>query len=157
MSKRWRARVLALGLVVVAAVVVFAFRPTTSPRPSSEGRPTPTTTPTTTASSAAPQVARTPTDEEFCSQFLLLAYSQGQFVSDESLSADLQAAARSLVGTGVPDAMSLPARRGYDTMMSGVYESVGLELSPEEVGAPAQPPEGGDAAFSAYMNTFCPP
>ena len=87
-----------------------------------------------------------------------MAESQGQFVADDDGGADrLEAYASALVAQGVPDTMSLPARSGYFTLIDGVYDSIGLELDPGAVGAPAAPVEGGDAAFSQYLTQFCPP
>ncbi len=87
-----------------------------------------------------------------------MAEVQGEFVAtgDGGDPAPLRAAADDLVAAGVPQGMSLVARSGYDTLLGGVYDSIGLELDPAAIGAPAAPVTGGDAAFSAYLAQFCP-
>ena len=53
--------------------------------------------------------------------------------------------------------MSIPARSGYYTVISGVYDSIDDDLAPAAVGAPDEPVDGADAAFSSYLRQFCPP
>lgn len=166
-TDRSRARLLSRsgGVVAVLAVAtaVFVLRPVDDKRVSGSATDA-TTAPSATPSGPSPTAPSvsppaTATDEEFCAEFRLLAESQGQFVStgDDAASDRLRASADSLVATGVPDAMSLPARSGYYALISGVYDAIGLELAPEAVGAPGEPVEGGDAAFSSYMGRYCPP
>ena len=160
---RLGSRSVGVAAVLAVATAVFVLRPvddervtgtdtdvTTAPSAS-------TSSPSPTSPSVAPPARAT--DEEFCAEFRLLAESQGQFVSsgDDEAVDRLRTSADSLVEAGVPDAMSLPARSGYHTLISGVYDSIGLELAPEAVGAPSEPVEGGDAAFSSYMGQYCPP
>lgn len=166
---RSRARLLsrAVGVVAVLAVAtaVLVLRPVDDERVT--GTRTDATTPPSATTDTAGPAPSSPsvspparaTDEEFCAGFRLLAESQGQFVSDggDEGGDRLRAAADSLVATGVPDAMSLPARSGYYTLMSGVYDTIGLELAPGAVGAPGEPVDGGDAAFSSYLGQYCPP
>jgi hypothetical protein len=143
---------LGLALVVVVAVAVFFLRPggdSSDPAPSGGD-----------SASAAPSASGPPpvaTDEEFCSEFRLLAESQGTFVSSgETDPGPLRDAADALVAVGVPESMSLPARAGYYTLIDGVYDSIGDSLDPAAVGAPGKAVNGGDAAFSAYLTEFCP-
>ncbi|TGN62833.1 hypothetical protein EXE59_01875 [Nocardioides eburneiflavus] len=136
--------VLALGVLALVALIVLVQRPagdagTDEPAASERG---------------APVVA---SDEEFCAGFRALADSQAQFVAGSSDEAALAESADALVDTGVPAGMSLPARSGYYTLIGSVYDSVGLDLEHEAVGAPADPVDGGDAAFSAYLQQSCPP
>ncbi|MFC7363376.1 hypothetical protein [Nocardioides astragali] len=165
-TDRSRARLVsrAAGVVAVLAVAaaVFVLRPVDDGPVTAAGTDAttapPASTPTPSPALSVPPPASA-TDEEFCAEFRRLAESQGQFVSNGGdTSVDrLRASADALVATGVPDAMSLPARSGYYTLISGVYDSIGLELAPEEVGAPGEPVAGGDAAFASYMGQYCPP
>jgi hypothetical protein len=142
--------VLALGVLALVALVVLVQRPA-----GDVGTDEPARAPEeTTSSPAAPAVAG---DEEFCAGFRALADSQAQFVAGSSDEAALAASADALVDTGVPAGMSLPARSGYYTLIGSVYDSIGLDLEPAAVGAPADPVDGGDAAFSAYLQQSCPP
>lgn len=148
--------------MLAVATAVFVLRPVDDETVSGSATdattaPSATTSPSPTAPSVSPPARAT--DEEFCAEFRLLAESQGRFVSsgDDAATDRLRASADSLVATGVPDAMSLPARSGYYALISGVYDSIGLVLAPEAVGAPGEPVEGGDAAFSSYMGRYCPP
>jgi hypothetical protein len=147
--------VLAAGVLALVALIVLVQRPAGDAEPDSTPTATPTATPEeTTEERAAPAVA---SDEEFCDGFRALADSQAQFVAGSSDEAALAESADALVDTGVPAGMSLPARSGYYTLIGSVYDSVGLDLGPEAVGAPADPVDGGDAAFSAYLQQSCPP
>ena len=38
----------------------------------------------------------------------------------------------------------------------GVYDSIGSELAPKAVGAAVTTFEGADAAFTAYLDQYCP-
>ena len=147
--------VLAAGVLALVALIVLVQRPAgdadTDEPPAA---PEPTTSEPTTSERAAPAVASA---EEFCDGFRALADSQAQFVAGSTDEAALADSADALVDTGVPAAMSLPARSGYYTLIGSVYDSVGLDLGPEAVGAPADPVDGGDAAFSAYLQQSCPP
>jgi hypothetical protein len=141
---------LAVGVLALVALVALVQRPagdTGSDEPS--GSPEPSA-----SAPAAPAVA---SDEKFCAGFRALADSQAQFVAGAADEAALEESADALVETGVPAGMSLPARSGYHTLIGSVYDSIGLSLEPEEVGAPAEPVDGGDAAFSAYLQQSCPP
>lgn len=148
-----------LGLVVLAVALVMWLRPAGSDDDARAG-----VAPTATDSSEAPPSASSATppattsDEAFCDGFRRLAEVQGEFVAtgDGGDPAPLRAAADDLVAAGVPQGMSLVARSGYDTLLGGVYDSIGLELDPAAIGAPAAPVTGGDAAFSAYLAQFCP-
>lgn len=142
--------VLGLGVLALVVLVVLVQRPaedTGADQPSATPEPT-------TSAPAAPAVA---TDEDFCAGFRALADSQAQYVAGAADEAALQESADALVETGVPDGMSLPARSGYFTLVGSVYDSIGLDLEPAAVGAPAESVEGGDAAFSAYLQQSCPP
>lgn len=147
--------VLALGVLALVALVVLVQRPAgdagTDGPPAT---PEPTTSEPSTSERGAPAVA---SDEEFCDGFRALADSQAQFVAGSSDEAALAESADALVDTGVPAGMSLPARSGYHTLIGSVYDSIGLDVGPEAVGAPADPVDGGDAAFSAYLQQSCPP
>jgi hypothetical protein len=141
---------LAVGVLALVALVVLVQRPA-----GDTGSDEPTATPEPTASApTAPAVA---SEEEFCAGFRSLADSQAQFLAGSADEAALQESADALVGTGVPAGMSLPARSGYYTLVGSVYDSIGLSLEPEAVGAPAESVDGGDAAFSAYLQQSCPP
>lgn len=149
------------ALLVVVVLVLFVLRPTGSPGPSgSEEDVAPADVQTTSGTPADGQPSdppRTATDEEFCAEFVRMAESQGQFVSGGAGgAAQLEDAADALVGVGVPANMSLPARDGYFTLIGGVYDSIGLELAREAVGAPPTAVDRGDAAFSAYLAQYCP-
>ncbi len=141
---------LAVGVLALVGLIVFVQRPAGDDAAPAAPDATPTSTPT----SAAPAVA---TDEDFCAGFRALADSQAQYVAGAADEAALQESADALVETGVPDGMSLPARSGYFTLVGSVYDSIGLDLEPAAVGAPAESVEGGDAAFSAYLQQSCPP
>ncbi|GAA1451199.1 hypothetical protein GCM10009641_85210 [Mycobacterium cookii] len=140
------------GLLAVAGLVVFVARPTDSPPPTPAADPP--------GSSAQPPAAPAQaSDEDFCGGFRRLAESQALHVSQgESADPDqLRESADALVGIGVPESMSIAARSGYYTVISGVYESVDDDLAPAAVGAPDEPLDGADAAFSSYLAEFCPP
>ena len=147
--------VLALGVLALVALIVLVQRPagdagTDEPAATSE----PTASEPTASERGAPAVA---SDEEFCAGFRALADSQAQFVAGSGDEAALAESADALVDTGVPAGMSLPARSGYHALIGSVYDSIGLDLEPAAVGAPANPVDGGDAAFSAYLQQSCPP
>jgi hypothetical protein len=140
------------GLLAVAALVVFVARPTDGPSPA------PVTDPP--GSSAQPPAAPAQaSDEDFCGGFRSLAESQALYVSQgESADPDqLRESADTLVGIGVPESMSIPARSGYYAVISGIYESIDDDVAPAAVGAPDEPLDGADAAFSSYLAEFCPP
>jgi hypothetical protein len=142
--------VLAVGVLALVALIVFVQRPA-----GDSGTDEPAGTPEeTTSAPAAPAVA---SDEKFCAGFRALAESQAQLVAGAVDEAALEESADALVETGVPAGMSLPARSGYYTLIGSVYDSIGLDLEPEAVGAPAESVDGGDAAFSAYLQQSCPP
>ena len=146
---------LAIGVLALVGLIVFVQRPAGDT--GVDGRvdtPAPDGTPTSTAAPAAPAVAD---DEDFCAGFRALADGQAQYVSGSADEAALQEAADALVATGVPAGMSLPARSGYFGLISSVYDSIGLDLEPAAVGATTESVEGGDAAFSAYLQQSCPP
>jgi len=143
--------VLALGVLALVALVVFVQRPAGD---DGEAGTTPASTPEETATErAAPAVA---SDEDFCAAFRALAESQAQFAAGSAEEDALEESADALVDTGVPAGMSLPARSGYYTLIGSVYESIGLSLEPEEVGATSESVAGGDAAFSSYLQQSCP-
>lgn len=143
--------VLAIGVLALVALIVLVQRPAGDPEPDDTSTSAPEET---TSAPAAPAVA---SDEDFCAGFRALAQSQAEFAAGSADEATLEESADALVDTGVPAGMSLPARSGYYALISGVYDSIGLELAPEAVGAPGEPVEGGDGAFSSYMGRFCPP
>lgn len=142
--------VLAVGVLALVALIVFVQRPAGDAEPES----TPTAPADPTTERAAPAVA---SDEDFCAGFRALAESQAQFAAGSADEAALEESADALVDTGVPGGMSLPARSGYYTLISSVYDSIGLDLEPEAVGATDESVAGGDAAFSAYLQQSCPP
>lgn len=143
--------VLAVGVLALVGLIVFVQRPAGDAEPGS----TPTSTPeATTSARPAPAVA---SDEDFCAGFRALAESQAQFVAGSADETALEESADELVDTGVPTGMSLPARSGYYALIGSVYDSIGLDLEPEAVGATAESVAGGDAAFSAYLQQSCPP
>lgn len=152
----WQSRALAVAALVAAAVLVFFLAPTdggdapAGPAGEASGSTTPPA-----ADAAAPPTA---TDEEFCAGFRLVAERQGVFVgtADETSRRALEEAADDLVVGGVPASMSLPARSGYFTLLSGIYGSIDRGLAPAAVGAPEEAVPDGDAAFSAYLAEFCP-
>lgn len=153
-SPHWQSRALAVGALVVAAVLVFFLAPTDEGgEPADPTAEVAATSPATDA--AAPPTA---TEEEFCAGFRLVAERQGLFVGaeDETSRRALEEAADDLVVGGVPAAMSLPARSGYFTLMNGIYGSIDRNLSPAAVGAPEDAAPDGDAAFSAYLAEYCP-
>jgi hypothetical protein len=142
--------VLALGVLALVGLIVFVQRPA-----GDDDAGEPAATPgATTSERAAPAVA---SDEEFCARFRALAESQAQFAAGSTDEGDLEESADALVDTGVPDGMSLPARSGYYTLIGSVYESIGLDLEPQAVGATAESVDGGDAAFTMYLQQSCPP
>ena len=140
------------GLLAVAALVVFVARPTDGPSPA------PVTDPPS-SSAQPPSPPAQASDEDFCGGFRSLAESQALHLSEgEDADPDqLRDAADALVGAGVPASMSIPARSGYYTVISGVYESIEDDLAPAAVGAPDEPVDGADAAFSSYLLQYCPP
>lgn len=143
--------VLGAVLLIITVLIIFVLRPNGSP--STGGTPE-DAAPADVATSTSPSST---TDEEFCAEFRRLAESQGQFVSGGSVGEEqLKESADALIGVGIPVNMSLPARSGYFTLVGGVYDSIGLDLDPGVVGAPAAPFEGGDAAFSRYLTQYCP-
>jgi hypothetical protein len=142
--------VLAVGVLALVALIVLVQRPAGDSGTDEPAR----ATEETTSSPAAPAVA---SDEKFCAAFRALAESQAQFVAGAVDEAALEESADALVETGVPAGMSLPARSGYHTLIGSVYDSIGLDLEPGAVGAPAESVDGGDAAFSAYLQQSCPP
>jgi hypothetical protein len=142
---------LALGVLALVGLVVFVQRPAGDTGPDE-----PTAAPTsesTTSERAAPAVA---SDEDFCAAFRALAESQALYAAGSADEAALEDSADALVDTGVPAGMSLPARSGYHTLIGSVYESIGLTLEPEAVGATTESVAGGDAAFSTYLQQSCP-
>lgn len=142
--------VLAVAVLALVALIVFVQRPAGD---DTSGEPT-ATPESTTSERAAPAVAN---DEDFCASFRALAESQAQFAAGSADEAALEESADALVDTGVPAGMSLPARSGYYTLIGSVYESIGLALEPEAVGATAESVDGGDAAFTMYLQQSCPP
>lgn len=156
-----RSYVLAGGLVVAIVLVLFVLGPGGEQAPPGAGEdpvgaadPSVSSVPDEAQPTEPPRQA---TDEEFCAGFVRLANSQGTFVSEgETRPGPLQEAADDLVAIGVPQSMSLPARTGYHAVISGVYETIGLELPPEAVGAAATAVDGADAAFTAYLDQECP-
>jgi hypothetical protein len=143
--------VLAVGVLALVALIVLVQRPAGD---SGTDEPARATEEATSSPAAAPAVA---SDEKFCAAFRALAESQAQFVAGAVDEAALEESADALVETGVPAGMSLPARSGYHTLIGSVYDSIGLDLEPGAVGAPAESVDGGDAAFSAYLQQSCPP
>ncbi|NYE35339.1 hypothetical protein F4692_000443 [Nocardioides cavernae] len=161
--------VLAVAVVAIVGLIVFVQRPAgdtapaATPDPSDtsdtsgfaqpdevpDGQPSGPTTPPFTGKVAVP------TDEEFCAEFrrvddLQRTYSRGRADTD-----DLREAAQALVETGVPAAVSLPARSGYYTLIGGLYDFVGLGLDPAAVGAPDAFVATGEEAFAAYLTQSC--
>lgn len=143
--------VLAIGVLALVALIVLVQRPAGDPQPDDTSTRAPEET---TSAPAAPAVA---SDEDFCAGFRALAQSQAEFAAGSADEATLEESADALVDTGVPAGMSLPARSGYYTLIGSVYDSIGLDLAPEAVGATAESVDGGDAAFSAYLQQSCPP
>lgn len=113
------------------------------------------TDPATSTSVPSPDRA---SEEEFCAEFRRLAAAQSEFTiaPDQRGSELLREAADRLVGVGVPETMTLPARSGYFTLVEGIYQSLGLTLDPAAVGALDEPVDGGDRAFSSYLVQYCP-
>lgn len=138
------------GLLAVAALVVFVARPTDGPSPATDPP---------SSSAPAPAAPAQASDEDFCGGFRRLAESQALHLGQgEAADPDqLRESADALVEIGVPASMSIPARSGYYTVIGGVYESIDDELAPAAVGAPDEPLDGADAAFSSYLLEFCPP
>jgi hypothetical protein len=160
-QRRRQSYVLGAALVVVALVVLLVPRPGEDPESSSTAQDV--AVPGAGDSAAAPEQVQTTgaprqaTDEAFCSEFVAMANSQGDFVSGGETEPELlEQAADDLIAVGVPEAMSLPARTGYYAIISGVYDSIGMELSREAVGAAPTAVEGADAAFTAYLDANCP-
>lgn len=142
--------VLALGVLALVALIVFVQRPA-----GDDDADVPTATPEpSTSERAAPAVA---SDDDFCAGFRALAETQAQFAAGSADDAALEESADALVDTGVPAGMSLPARSGYYTLIGSVYDSIGLSLGPQAVGATDESVAGGDAAFSMYLQQSCPP
>lgn len=114
--------------------------------------------PATPPSSTAPLAPSLASEEAFCIEFRRLAASQSEYVvtPDERGAELLREAADRLLEVGVPRTMTLPARRGYFTLLEGIYQSLGLSLDPAAVGALEEPVGGADAAFSSYLAQFCP-
>lgn len=153
---------LGAAIVVVAVLILFVLRPTTDAR--TGGAPGASEDPADVdAGSVAPvevQASGPPkeaTDEEFCAEFVRLAEGQAQFVGEGETNPDqLERAADALLAAGVPANMSLSARNGYFTLLAGVYETLGMGLAPEAVGAVPAPIDGSDAAFATYLGAYCP-
>jgi hypothetical protein len=150
-----------LGAVLVVAVllVLFVLGPSgedgpsgTAPDAVAPGDRTTSVVPEEVQTTGPPRRA---TDEEFCDEFVAMANSEAQFLSDGEAE-ELQRAADDLIAVGVPANMSLPARTGYFRLISSVYETIDLTLAPEAVGAVSSSVEGADPAFSAYLNRYCP-
>lgn len=153
---------LGAAIVVVAVLILFVLRPTTDPRTGGAAG-NPENPADVEAGSGAPiegQASGPPkeaTDEEFCAEFVRLAQGQAQFVSEGEANPDeLERSADALLAAGVPANMSLSARSGFFTLLAGVYETLGMSLAPEAVGAAPAPVEGSDAAFAAYLGAYCP-
>jgi len=147
--------------IVVATLVALFLRPGGDESPTGTEQdmvaPSAQTTPASQAEAPRSGTPRRATDEAFCAKFLEMAESQGRYVSDGERSPELlQRSADGLLEVGVPDTMSLPARTGYYGLISGVYDSIGSELAPEAVGAAVTSFDGADAAFTAYLDQYCP-
>lgn len=156
---------LAVGVLALVGLIVFVQRPagdtgaTEAPSPAGAvdtGAATTDSTPSGPPTPAFTGEVPVATDRKFCAEFRELAELQGQFVDGDVDEDTLREAARSLVDTGVPAAMSLPARSGYYTLIGGLYDYVGLGLDPAAVGAPAEPVATGDDAFTTYLQQSCP-
>lgn len=150
-----------LGAVLAVAVllVLFVLGPSGERDPS--GAAPDVAAPSDGTTAATPEQVQTTgpprqaTDEEFCAEFVEMANSEAQFLADGEED-PLERSADALLAAGVPPTMSLPARTGYYRLISSVYESIGLTLAPEAVGAVAPSVEGADAAFTAYLDRYCP-
>lgn len=145
------AGLVAVPLLLIVLAIVLLYRP--GGEEGSSPAPDPTSTPSTTA--VAPPEA---SEEAFCAEFRRLAAAQGEYaaVPDERASELLREAVDRLVEVGVPSTMTIPARAGYFTVLDGIYSSLGLSLEPGAVGAPDEPVEDADAAFTSYLTQYCP-
>lgn len=143
-------RLIIVSLVLAVLAIVLFYRP--GGEEASTPPPDPTPSPPTT--SAPPEVS----EEAFCAEFRRLAAAQGEYaaVPDERATELLREAVDRLVATGVPATMTIPARAGYYTLLEGIYSSLGLSLEPSAVGAPDDPVEKADAAFTSYLTQYCP-
>ncbi|GAA5108493.1 hypothetical protein GCM10023339_07600 [Alloalcanivorax gelatiniphagus] len=153
---------LGAALVVVTLLVLFV------PRPGDEGEQDPSgaapdvAPPEEPAPSPRPQVEitgppRESTAEAFCTGFFAMVDEGRRAGEGKARPARLERLADELLAAGVPAAMSLPARTGYYEVISGAYDSLGLELPPEAVGSAPAPLEGANAAFTSYLDQNCPP
>ncbi|NYE35346.1 hypothetical protein F4692_000450 [Nocardioides cavernae] len=148
-----RSYVLGGVLLVAVLLVLFVLGPSAEEEPSGAG--TTPAAPEDAAADVGPPAEAT--DEDFCAGFVALANSQAAFVGGgEAAPEPLQEAADDLLAVGVPPAMDLPARTGYHAVLAGIYESIGMDLAPEAVGAASTAVEGADSAFTAYLDQRCP-
>ncbi|MDZ5619606.1 hypothetical protein SFC88_02150 [Nocardioides sp. HM23] len=141
---------LVLLMMGVLAAVVLA-------RPGEDDATAPSADPAV-SSTAPPSVLPTPAEEEFCAGFRKLAATQSEYAAAPDARAVelLRDAADELVGLGVPETMTLPARGGYHTVLEGIYASIGMSLDRSDVGALDEPGANDDAAFSSYLSQYCP-
>lgn len=149
---------LGAALLVVAAVVLLVPRPGGGGPPGSAPDMTPPeeTTPAARAQVETTGAPRQATDEAFCAGLFAMVEEGRRAGEGRSRPDRLERLADELLSIGVPAAMSLPARTGYYQVIWGAYDSIGLELSPEAVGAASAPVEGANAAFTAYLDRNCP-
>ncbi|WP_408897794.1 hypothetical protein ACJ5H2_01485 [Nocardioides sp. R1-1] len=105
-----------------------------------------------------------PSEEQFCSRYLVLAAGQGQYAAqpDETSARLLRDAAEELVSVGVPASMSPLARTGYRVEISGIYDSLGEDLPAAAVpGALGDEADGSSlsgvvGAFGDWLAQYCP-
>lgn len=138
-------------VVIVLALVLFV-------RPGGDDADQPSAAPSPEASaSAAPDP---PSEEEWCRGFRRLADAQAVYAAaPDTRGAELiREAADDIVAMGVPATMPVEARGGFYTAISGIYGSLGETLDPAAVPGAADGDQiaGSDAAFSSYLNEFCP-
>lgn len=138
-------------IAVVLVLVVFV-------RTGGDDEPVGTASPSASATPSA--LPDPPSDEEFCRSFRVLAGAQAVYAATpDDRGADLiRDIAGDLVALGVPASMPVEARGGYYTVINGIYGSIGETLDPGAVPGAAEGDQiaGSDAAFSVYLDEFCP-
>jgi hypothetical protein len=161
-QRRVHTYLLAAALVAVALLVLFVPRPddeAPSSGASSDAAPpqaTEATTPPARGQVETTGAPRQATAEAFCTGFFAMI-DEGRRAGEGKARPDrLERLADDLLAEGVPAAMSLPARTGYYEVIAGAYDSIGLQLPPEAVGSSSAPVEGANAAFTGYLDEYCP-